>query len=152
MRTFRALLSAAVLVAATSAQDGGSTFGHARTRALAGLGRLPSPVEVAIADLVNFHRHRLPLPRAGEAVAFDARAGASGFDRRGTAVLQFGYASAPVADRADLGPVHLALAIDRSGSMAGVGKLDAVKNALRALVTRLRPDDHVTLRRWILCV
>ena len=141
-------MSAAVLVAATSAQDGGSTFGHARTRALAGLGRLPSPVEVAIADLVNFHRHRLPLPRAGEAVAFDARAGASGFDRRGTAVLQFGYASAPVADRADLGPVHLALAIDRSGSMAGVGKLDAVKNALRALVTRLRPDDHVTLIGW----
>jgi Ca-activated chloride channel homolog len=145
-----AACGAAVLAIADlpSAQEGGSTFGHARTRAMAGLGRLPSPVEVAVADLVNFHRHRLAMPQTGAAVAFDLRVGAAGFDARGTAVLQFGLASAPVADRADLGPVHLALAIDCSGSMAAAGKLDVVKDALRTLVDRLRPADRVTIVGW----
>ena len=58
----------AALAPVLVAQDAGSTYGHARTRAMAALGRLPTPTDVAVADIVNIHRHRLPLPRAGEPV------------------------------------------------------------------------------------
>ncbi len=51
---------------AAGAQDAGSTFGHARARELAELGRLPAARDIVVRDLINYHRHRLPLPKAGE--------------------------------------------------------------------------------------
>ncbi|MBK8980103.1 MAG: VWA domain-containing protein [Planctomycetes bacterium] len=148
MTTRSIILCAAVLAGAASGQAAGSTYGHARTRAMAELGQLPTPIDVAVADLVNFHRHRIPLPRAGDAVALDLRFGSPAFDARGEAVLQVGYTGAEAADRLDLPPVNLGLTIDCSGSMAAAGKLDAVQRALRVLVGRLRPTDRVTLVRW----
>jgi Mg-chelatase subunit ChlD len=142
------MLCLAIAVSISSvatAQDSGSTYGHARTRALAKLGKLPTPTDVAIADIVNFHRHRLPMPRAGEAVALDLRFGAVAADHDGEAILQIGLAAAAVADRRELPPLNLGLVIDCSGSMKADGKLDAVQRALRELVRRLRPSDRVTL-------
>lgn len=127
------------------AQDAGSTYGHARTRALAELGRLPTPPDVAVADLVNFHRHQLPLPHAGEPVALDLRFGSSAVDADGSVVLQVGFATGSVGDRRELPPLNLGLVIDCSGSMSAGGKLDAVQRALRVLVDRLRPEDRIAL-------
>ena len=127
------------------AQDGGSSFGHARPRELAELGLLPSARDVVVRDLVNYHRHRLPLPRAGQEVALDVR-----FDRGSAAAgdevwLQVGYTTAPQGDRALSPPCAVALVVDVSGSMAGAGKMTAVQAGLRAFVERLRPDDQIAL-------
>ncbi|MBK8096877.1 MAG: VWA domain-containing protein [Planctomycetes bacterium] len=127
------------------AQDGGSTFGHARTRELAELGRLPTPLDVAVADVVNYHRHRLPLPRGDDEVFVQLRYGNEMVVPGGQVILQFGYTTAPADDRADLPPLNLALVIDRSGSMNADGKLDRVQQGLRTFVGRLRAKDRVAL-------
>jgi uncharacterized protein YegL len=152
-RPTTALLTVAALCLATlgpatttaRAQDAGSTFGHARARELAELGVLPSPRDVVVRDLVNYHRHRLPLPKAGEDVALDLR-----FDRPAAAPgddvwLQLGYTTGPLGDRALAAPCSIALVIDCSGSMAEAGKMTAVQAGLRAFVDRLRADDEVAL-------
>lgn len=127
------------------AQAGTSTFGHARARELAELGRLPSAREVVVRDLVNYHRHRLPLPTVDQDVALDVR-----LDRRpandGHEVwLQVGYTTAPQGDRALAAPCAVALVVDCSGSMAEAGKMTAVQAGLRAFADRLRADDEVAL-------
>ncbi|MGB3969986.1 MAG: VWA domain-containing protein, partial [Planctomycetota bacterium] len=130
---------------AAAAQAGQSTFGDARARQLAELGRLPGVRDIVVRDLINYHRHRLPLPKAGDDVALDLR-----FDRDaalpGDEVwLQVGYTAAPQGDRTLAGPCAVALVVDVSGSMQEAGKLTAVKAGLRAFVDRLRADDDVAL-------
>lgn len=132
-------------LAALPAQDGQSSFGLARTRELAELGVLPRALEVAVADIVNYHRHRLPLPTSDRGVQLDLRAGNAQVTAGGNVILQFGYTTAPNDDRADLPPLNLSLVIDCSGSMAEAGKLAAVQKALGAFTTRLRSQDRVAL-------
>lgn len=138
-------LCALLAGSAALAQDAGPSFGHARTRELAELGRLPTARDVVVRDIVNYHRHRLPLPAAGQSVALDVR-----FDRASASPgdevwLQVGYTTAPQGDRALAGPCAVALVVDVSGSMAEAGKMTAVQAGLRAFVERLRPDDDVAL-------
>ncbi len=138
-------LLALALAAIPVAQDGGSTFGHARARELAELGRLPTARDIVVRDIVNYHRHRLPLPRASQDVALDLRFDRS-FARAGeTVVLQIGYTTRPQGDRALSPPCSVALVVDCSGSMREAGKMDQVRAGLREFAARLRPDDEVAL-------
>jgi hypothetical protein len=50
-----------------------------------------------------------------------------------------------VTERTDLRPLNLALVIDKSGSMAESDKMSRVKESLRTLVGKLRPDDIVSI-------
>jgi uncharacterized protein YegL len=146
MRTFPILLLPLLyLTPWSSAQAAGSTAGHARTRELAELGRLPTPLEVVVADIVNYHRHRLPLPRAGQVVAMDVRFGGDAVRPGGEAILQVGFTTMPAGDRDHLPPLNLALVIDCSGSMADAGKMEAVQRGLQAFADRLRPGDEVAV-------
>lgn len=147
MKSPRATLLTAVLLLATTAaaQDAQSTFGHARARTLAELGRLPTAADIVVRDIVNYHHHAVPLPRAGEPVALDLR-----FDRDaarpGEEVwLQVGYATKSEGDRALAPPCAVALVVDCSGSMQERGKMSQVHRGLAAFVERLRPDDLVAL-------
>jgi Mg-chelatase subunit ChlD len=143
---FTCTLPLSLLLAATaSAQDAGSNFGHARVRELAALGHLPSTRDVVVRDVVNYHRHRLPLPNARQAVALDVR-----FDRAdvrpGDEVwLQVGYTTAPQGDRALAPASAVALVVDCSGSMQDAGKMTHVQAGLRAFADRLRADDEVAI-------
>jgi Ca-activated chloride channel family protein len=133
-----------LLLGTTTAQAAQDTFGHARARELAELGRLPGVRDVVVRDLVNYHRHRLPLP-SDQDLQLDVR-----FDRAATARgdevwLQVGYTTAPQGDRALAPPCSVALVVDVSGSMASGDKLGAVQRGLRAFADRLRPDDDVAL-------
>jgi len=133
------------LLADLPAQAAASSYGHARTREAAALGRLPTPLEVAVADIVNYHRHVLPAPRAGQAVALDLRTGAATARPGGQVILQIGMTTAPPSDRADHPPVNLALVIDCSGSMAADGKIGHVREGLHKLAERLSPTDRVAI-------
>src|SRR5512134_4002535 len=120
MRSNSFLISALLVTAfaaSAHAQAGESSFGHARSRELAELGLLPAARDVVVRDIVNYHRHRLPLPRADGNVALDVRFDRSSAGDSDTVVLQVGYTTRPEGDRAFAAPASVALVVDCSGSM-----------------------------------
>lgn len=108
--------------------------------------RFTPPDEVAVEEFVNYHKHRLPLPKVGQAVAMDTRWGNNEISTlQREAVLQIGFTTAEVTERTDLRPLNLALVIDRSGSMADSDKMSRVKESLRLMLEKLRPDDIISI-------
>lgn len=134
-----------VLAGAAFAQDGVSTAGAARTRYLGNMGVIPASREVVVEDFVNYHRHEIGRPKAGEAVALDVRWGNDVVSGHREAVLQVGMSTALAHDRQQLRPLNLALVIDKSGSMADDNKLTRVKQALLTLVSQLRSTDVLSI-------
>lgn len=105
-----------------------------------------APDAVAVEEFVNYHKHRLPLPKAGQAVALDARWGSERVSAaQPEAVLQVGLTTAEVNDRTDLRPLNLALVIDKSGSMADDDKMSRVKQSLHTMIGKLRANDIVSV-------
>lgn len=148
--TLKFFLALAFLLCALTvnalAQEGTSTAAAARTRYMSGMGLIPSSREIAVEEFVNYHRHQIGRPKAGEAVALDVRWGndqASG--PQPEAILQVGFSTALVNDRQQLRPLNLALVIDKSGSMAEADKMSRVKEALLELVSRLRDSDVLSI-------
>ena len=90
---FLSLLGSSIL-----AQDASSNMGHARARRMASLGRLPSSAEIVVDHMVNYHRHEVPLPRAGEDVAMDLRWDAPLPAHLDESVLQIGLATKRLHD------------------------------------------------------
>jgi Mg-chelatase subunit ChlD len=132
------------VTAVTSAQVGASSSASARTRYLADAGYVPASREVAVEELINYHRHKLPLPKVGESVAMDTRWGNNEVSwSQPNAVLQIGFTTANANDRTDLRPLNLVLVIDKSGSMAEADKMVRVKQALLQFERQLRPTDLV---------
>jgi len=137
------------------AQEGTSSASVARSRALSNLNNPNSyrpietfvaPDEVAVEEFVNYHRHRLPLPKAGKSVALDTRWGNDRVSRaQKEAVLQIGFTTDSVNERTDLRPLNLSLVIDKSGSMASADKLSRVKESLQKMIGQLRRDDIVSI-------
>lgn len=108
--------------------------------------RFTPPDEVAVEEFVNYHKHRLPLPKVGQSVAMDVRWGSDGVSQaQREAVLQIGFTTAEVTERTDLRPLNLALVIDRSGSMQDDDKMSRVKESLRVMLEKLRPEDVVSI-------
>ena len=128
------------------AQEGVSSAAASRTRYMAETGLIPSSREVAVEEIVNYHRHQIGRPRAGQAVALDVRWGNDQVSTPGgEAVLQVGFSTALANDRQQLRPVNLSLVIDKSGSMADADKLSRVKEALLTLVDQLRERDVLSI-------
>jgi len=104
------------------------------------------PDEVAVEEFVNYHKHRLPLPKYGQAVAMDTRWGNDEFSRsQREAILQIGFTTAEVNERADLRPLNLVLVIDKSGSMSDSDKMSRVKESLRTMLGKLRSEDIISI-------
>ena len=104
------------------------------------------PEEVAVEEFVNYHKHRLPLPKVGQAVALDTRWGNGEIaSLQREAVLQIGFTTSEVDERTDLRPLNLVFVIDKSGSMADGDKMSRVKESLRHMVTKLRSNDIVSI-------
>ncbi len=138
-------LLAFALAPCALAQDGVSTGSEARTKYLGNRGEIPASSEIAVEDFVNYHRHELPRPKSGQAVAMDVRWGNDTVREGRHSVLQVGFSTALVNDRRGLRPLNLGLVIDKSGSMADHDKLSRVKQALLALLKELRPTDRLSL-------
>jgi Mg-chelatase subunit ChlD len=140
------LLALAAALPAHAQQEGASTAAAARTRYLSEVGLIPASRSVAVEEFVNYHRHQIGRPRAGDAVLMDVR---WGNDRVSPgdpeAVLQIGFSTALASDRQQLPPINLALVIDKSGSMADADKLSRVKESLLTLVNQLRATDTLAI-------
>jgi Ca-activated chloride channel family protein len=148
--TFKLFLTLSFLCCALAvtapAQEGASSAAAARARYLSEVGVLPASREVAVEDFVNYHRHQIGRPKAGEAVLMDVRWGnreASAVSRE--AVLQVGFSTALANDQQQLRPLNLALVIDKSGSMAEADKMSKVKAALLTFVSQLREADTLSI-------
>ncbi|MBC7929886.1 MAG: hypothetical protein H7Z38_04890, partial [Rubrivivax sp.] len=141
------LLLCFLTINASAQQEGASSAAAARARYLAGAEAIPKSREIAVEEFVNYHRHRIGLPKSGETVALDVRWGngevsaAAGSE----AVLQVGFSTAHVNDRQQLRPLNLSLVIDKSGSMADADKMSRVKTALLAMLPRLREEDTLSI-------
>lgn len=134
------------LSSAAYAQEGTSTAAAARARYLSESGLVPTSREIAVEEFVNYHRHQIGRPKAGEAVLLDVRWGNDVVSSDNPeAVLQVGFSTALAKDRRQLPPVNLALVIDKSGSMADADKLSRVKEALLTLVSQLRETDVLSI-------
>ena len=139
-------LLALCVLPAHAQQEGASTAAAARTRYLSERGLIPASRSVAVEEFVNYHRHQIGRPKAGEAVLLDVRWGndrVSSVDPE--AVLQIGFSTALASDRQQLPPINLALVIDKSGSMADADKLSRVKESLLTLVNQLRESDTLSI-------
>src|SRR5687768_8391308 len=79
--SFRNLLSLPLIFLALTGgvvhaqQEGASTAAAARTRYLSERGLIPESRTVAVEEFVNYHRHQIGRPKAGEAVLLDVRWG-----------------------------------------------------------------------------
>ncbi len=145
-----------------SAQDSASSASVARSRAITTSNLLSTdsqktgyygsganftpPDEVAVEEFVNYHKHRLPLPKVGQNVAMDTRWGNDEISSgQSEAVLQIGFTTSEVNERTDLRPLNLVLVIDHSGSMGASDKMSRVKASLHTLLGKLRSDDIVSI-------
>ncbi|MDX6692991.1 MAG: Ca-activated chloride channel [Blastocatellia bacterium] len=146
VRILSLMLALLSLCVVAQAQEGVSSASASRTRYMAESGLLPPPSEVAVEEFVNYYRHRLSTPKAGEAVAMDTRWGNDVVSaQQPEAVLQVGFTTSAVSDRTALRPLNLALVIDRSGSMAAEDKMSRVKQSLLTMVSQLRPSDVISI-------
>ena len=102
--------------------------------------------EIYVEEFINYHKHQLPLPKAGQAIAMDVRWGGEQISMsKPEGVLQIGLSTSFSNDRQHLPPVNLSIVIDRSGSMADDAKLEKVKSALITLVNQLKDGDILSL-------
>lgn len=112
--------------------------------------RIPVPDEIHITEYLNYHTHMLPLPAYGEKVRLDLQvshtnAFAHRYRMERHHVLQLGFTTPTHADLTQSDKAaNLCLLVDRSGSMQGE-RIELVKNALRAFVEGLGPQDMVSL-------
>jgi uncharacterized protein YegL len=104
-----------------------------------------APDSIAVEEIINYHRHRLPLPKSGQGVSLDVRWGNDRISDGQPSVLQVGLATAEFDDTSELRPLNLSLVIDHSGSMAAADKMNRVKDALQTLVDKFRPRDIVSV-------
>ena len=96
------------------------------------------PDEVAVEEFVNYHKHRLPLPKVGQGVAMDTRWGNDEVSpSQREAILQIGFTTAEVNERTDLRPLNLVFVIDHSGSMGAADKMSRVRTSLQMMIGKL---------------
>lgn len=146
LRTTLACICALALAAVdVGAQDGSSTAGLSRTRRLAELGHLPKPSTVLVDHIINYHRHGIARPRAGESVAVECRWDRPPSIGLGRSVLQIGLATPELHDLTHARPLNLAIVVDCSSSMAAGDKMSRVRAALNRFSRSLRPTDRVAV-------
>ncbi len=103
---------------------------------------LPPPEAIRLEEFVNYFDQDYPLPTEEEVFNIVLEAASTPFSAEGNYVLRVGIQSydIPLEQRPD---ANLAFVVDVSGSMDREDRLEAVKEALYALIDQLRPADTI---------
>jgi Ca-activated chloride channel family protein len=116
---------------------------YSNVRRFLGQGTLPPKDAVRLEELVNYFPYRYPDRSGSHPFAVTADAGPCPWapDHR---LVRVALQARRVATR-ELPPSNLVFLIDVSGSMMSPDKLPLVRQAFRALVQELRPEDRVAI-------
>lgn len=133
-----------------------ASYGYAR-RTLKN-GSRPQPANVRPEEFINSFRQDYPQPKGnGFSVTVDgARPDAAEGEIRGEvggqeasadgwSLVRVGLATRALDRKAERPPAALTFVIDISGSMAGEGRLDLVRESLGVLTDELRDDDSIAV-------
>ncbi len=101
-----------------------------------------SPDEVIIEEYLNYHTHKIDLPKNGKKIALSmdySRVSEKSY------IVQVGIASSQLLDYSEMPPINVSLVIDVSGSMQSDSRLEKVKKATLKFVKGLRPNDYLSI-------
>jgi len=125
-------------------QAGAQDFG--RFRKILEAGNIPGPE--TIDDLGFFAEHKLDYPKAtcGENLCLHGLVGVMGNMINGAncTLIQLGMNSPIQVDELERPPLHLVIAVDRSGSMDGQ-PIEHVRTGMERMLDHAGSDDHFTL-------
>ena len=116
---------------------------YSNVRRFLSSGTLPPPDAVRLEELVNYFPYRYPEPEGADPFTVATEVGPCPWasDHR---LVRIGLQGRHIPT-AKLPPSNLVFLIDVSGSMMSPDKLPLVKQAFRALVGELRPQDRVAI-------
>jgi Ca-activated chloride channel family protein len=116
---------------------------YSNVRRFLSQGTLPPADAVRLEELVNYFSYAYPDHTGSHPFAVSTDVGSCPWDADHR-LVRIGLQAKHVATR-DLPPSNLVFLIDVSGSMQSEDKLPLVKQAFRALVQELRPQDRVAI-------
>ncbi|MFL5535352.1 MAG: von Willebrand factor type A domain-containing protein [Gemmatimonadales bacterium] len=116
---------------------------YSNVRRFLSQGALPPADAVRLEELVNYFSYTYPDHTGSHPFAVSTDVGVCPWDPDHR-LVRIGLQAKHVATR-DLPPSNLVFLIDVSGSMQSEDKLPLVKQAFRALVQELRPQDRVAI-------
>lgn len=119
------------------------TASYANVRRFLDSGRLPPPDAVRIEELLNYFPYRY-APPTGDAPFAASMEVADAPWAPAHRLVRIGLKGREVA-AAERGAANLVFLLDVSGSMEAPNKLPLMKESMRLLLGRLRPDDHVAI-------
>jgi len=138
------LLGSALVALAACSGGQGAAASKASSRAVINAGNIVPAAQIRVGEYLRYYEQDFAPPQEG-ALGFDLRLGNPQAPQQGGTVwLQLGMQAQRAADNV-VGPMNLALVIDRSGSMDTAEKMPYVKQALRLVLQSLRADDIVAL-------
>lgn len=119
------------------------TASYANVRRFLNAGQLPPAGAVRLEELVNYFPYALPQPDGDTPFSVTAEVSRAPWNEKHLLARIALKGREIAADK--LPPSNLVFLVDVSGSMNEPDKLPLLQTALRGLVQRLRPSDHVAM-------
>ena len=119
------------------------TASYANVRRFLNAGALPPPDAVRIEELVNYFKYDYARPKRDEPFAFDTELASCPW--MPSHLLLRVALQAKDIPASSLAPSNLVFLVDVSGSMDEPNKLPLVKESLKLLVRKMRPEDSIAL-------
>jgi len=101
--------------------------------------------EIFVEEFMNYHHHNIPFPEKDEQIHMDLKFGNGIISKNGQAIFQIGFKTAIIKDFSTIPVANICFVVDKSGSMGNNGRLEKVKEAICAVINKLRPKDYISV-------